>query len=101
LDISFRLSCRILSRIYFVNIKKIEDKKTMLVESILKAYQSFYGTYDYGFNWEPVVSDKDSKNVTRSKWRLGPFAVTNMNAEWSGVLFAGQKSFRVLPKLDV
>jgi len=50
-----------------------------LVESILKAYQSFYGTYDYGFNWEPVVSERDSKNVTRSKWRLGPFAVTNMN----------------------
>lgn len=52
-----------------------------LVESILRSYQLFYGTYDYGFNWEAIMSEKDSKNVTRSKWRLGPFAVTNVNAE--------------------
>jgi hypothetical protein len=52
-----------------------------LVNSIVDAYKLFYGTYDYGFIWEPIIGEKDSKNITRSKWRSGPFVVSSVNTK--------------------
>jgi hypothetical protein len=52
-----------------------------LVNSIIDAYKLFHGTYDYGFIWEPIIGEKDSKNITRAKWRPGPFVVSRVNTK--------------------
>lgn len=52
-----------------------------LLNSIIDAYQLFYGTYDYGLSWEPIIGEKDSKNITRAKWRSGPLVIGNVNTK--------------------